>query len=406
MRRFIFLSLSILPLMGNLPADEDQSMISKEEEMPTTIIPEKTKPTLVSFKQPFTGKVTGSRVRLRLQPSLNSLVIREFSPSDLLQVVGEIDDFYAVLPDSSDKGYIFRTYVLDGVVEGSNVNLRFKPDMTSPIILQLQQGDKVQGQLSAENPKWLEVSLPPSVQFYVAKEFVSKEGPISLFQERMRQKGLFSAQLKNLEEATQTELNKPFPEINLSYTKKQLEVLIDKTQKSQPELAARATDILRKMQEKYLQLSVQKKEELIAQAPDEPKEPAIPIPLTPTVTPVSFTKEPTISFFLKEQEKALVQKKIEANEASSQSDLYGKEKKYASLLKGKLVPFERQLKIKPGDFILIDPVTKVPMAYLYSTTVDLIPYEGMNVFLEVAERPNYNFALPAFFVHEIRPQVQ
>lgn len=402
MRRFLFLSLSVLPMLGTLVAEETLPVFSKEVETPALPIPEKPKPSLVSFKQPFTGKITGSRVRLRTQPSLSSFVMREYSPSDLVQVVGEIDDFYAVLPDPSDKGYVFRTYVLDGIVEGSNVNLRLKPDMTSPIILQLQQGDKVQGKLSAENPKWLEVSLPPSVHFYVAKEFISNEGPLSLFKERIRQKEQVLAQLKSLEESTKKELDKPFAAINLSSAKNELETLINTCKKNQPELAGRASTLLRKMQEEYLQLSVQKNDTLIAQAPAEQPAPIAEIPPPqPTSSPA---KEPTVSFFLKEQEQALVQKKIESNEASSQTGLYEKEKKFASPLKGKLVPFERQLKIKPGDFILIDPITKVPMAYLYSTTVDLMPYVGSDVVVEAAPRPDYNFALPAFFVHEIRQQ--
>lgn len=401
MQRFLFLSLSVLPLLGNLVADESLPGVSKEEESSAKSITEQPKPSPVSFKQPFTGKITGSRVRLRTQPSLSSFVIREYSSSDLVQVVGEVDDFFAVLPEPSDKGYVFRTYVLDGIVEGSNVNLRMKPDMTSPILLQLQQGDKIQGKLSAENPKWLEVSLPSSVRFYIAKEFISNEGPLSLFKERSHQKEQVLAQLKSLDESIQSEFNKPFAAINLSSMKNELESLISACKKGQPELAGRAAAILRKMQEEYLQLGVQKNETLIAQAPPEKPTPAIETPLPQPIP--SPAKEPTVSFFLKEQEKVLVQKKIESNEASSQSDLYEKEKKFASPLKGKLVPFERQLKIKPGDFILIDPITKVPMTYLYSTTVDLMPYVGTDVVVEAAPRPDYNFALPAFFVHEVRP---
>ena len=97
MRRFLFLSLSVLPMLGTLVAEETLPVFSKEVETPALPIPEKPKPSLVSFKQPFTGKITGSRVRLRTQPSLSSFVMREYSPSDLVQVVGEIDDFYAVL---------------------------------------------------------------------------------------------------------------------------------------------------------------------------------------------------------------------------------------------------------------------------------------------------------------------
>lgn len=349
-----------------------------------------------NFKQPFTGKINGSKVRLRLQPNLNSLIIRELSSLDFVQVVGEIEDFYAVLPESSDKGYIFRTYVLDDVVEGSNVNVRLKPDMTSPILLQLQQGDKVSGQVCTENPKWIEIPLPSSVHFYVAKEFVSREGPLSTFKERIRQRALFSEKISSIETELKNELKKNFSEINLSSLKKEMESLGEKTKDLFPDLSRKVGDLLKTMQEEYLQKSIQKQEVPIPelQAPIEQK-----IATPPQEIPA---KEPTVSLFLKEQEKALIEKKMGSHECTSQEDLYTKEKKYATPMKGVLVSFDRPLKIKPGDFLLLHPVTKVPMAYLYSTTIDLASDTNMVVMVEVAERPNHNFALPAYFVHTIQ----
>lgn len=46
--------------------------------------------------QAFTGKVTKNKVRLRLQPNLDGPILRELKQGDLLIVVGETDDFYAV----------------------------------------------------------------------------------------------------------------------------------------------------------------------------------------------------------------------------------------------------------------------------------------------------------------------
>src|SRR5690606_31340485 len=61
---------------------------------------------------PFTGQVTRDRVRMRLQPTLESPVIRELDRGDLLVVVNEVDDFYAVSPPTDMKAFIYRTYVL------------------------------------------------------------------------------------------------------------------------------------------------------------------------------------------------------------------------------------------------------------------------------------------------------
>src|SRR6185436_15600633 len=72
---------------------------------------------------PFTGKVKGRKVRLRAQPDLDGRVVRELGGQDMLVVVGEKGDFYAVEPPSGLKAYVFRSFVLDGVVEGNRVNV-------------------------------------------------------------------------------------------------------------------------------------------------------------------------------------------------------------------------------------------------------------------------------------------
>ncbi|MGZ3733102.1 MAG: SH3 domain-containing protein, partial [Parachlamydiaceae bacterium] len=98
--------------------------------------------------EPFTGKITRNKVRMRLQPSLDALILRELSKDDLLSVVGESNEFYAILPPKDTKAYIFRTYVLDDIVEGSRVNVRLEPAIEAPVIAQLNSGDKVEGIIS------------------------------------------------------------------------------------------------------------------------------------------------------------------------------------------------------------------------------------------------------------------
>lgn len=387
MRHFL-----ILPVLMSLHvfAQEDTSIsevsLSTEQATP------------VARLDPFTGKIIGSRVRLRLQPTIDSPVIKEFTSGDLVQVVGEIDDFYVLLPETEQKGYVFRTYVLDNVIEGSNVNVRLKPDMSAPVILQLQQGDKIESTSTKEHAKWVEIELPSSVRFYVAKKFIKNEGTPWLFSQRLKQKKDLLEQLNHLQESISLEFSKTFDAMDFSSIKKDLDALVEQTRAQLPEISKQASSLLKKMQETYFQLSVDAKQHREASKPIE-----LPAPQPLSEEPASAVHEPKVSFYLQEQEKTLVQKRLANREASSCQELYEQEQKNPVLLRGKLVPFERAIKIKPGDFLLIHPTTKVPVAYVYSTTVNLDQYVGTTVSLQAATRPNHDFALPAYFVHIVTP---
>lgn len=387
MRTLFFYGLTSLTILGTAFAEEEFSTPSVQQ---NETQPQKS---TASTLQPFTGSISGSRVRLRLQPTLDSVVLKEFSPRDLVQVVGESDDFYAILPESCHKGYIFRTYILDNSVEGSNVNVRLKPDTGAPVIVQLQQGDKVTGKPCKENSKWLEIELPPSVRFYVAKEFVVKEGPLSIYTERTKLKQDLLDQIQSLNKKITLEFAKPFNEIDPSSIKKELEDILNKAKTDMPEVAKKASWLIRKVEQEYLRLKIQTNTTPPAQEPKQEQ---------PQVTPTPV-KNPSISFSLKEQEQQYIQSKLDSKEVATTDELYALEQKTPVLLKGKIVPFERSLKIKPGDFMLIHPVTKVPVAYLYSTQVDLEPLVGTMVAIEAGERPNHDFALPAYFVYVATP---
>ncbi|MCB1112322.1 MAG: hypothetical protein KDK72_06685, partial [Chlamydiia bacterium] len=120
----------------------------------------------------FTGKITRNKVRLRLQPNLDGHILRELKKGDMLVVIGEQDDYYAVQPTQDQKAYIFRTFVLDNTVEGNHVNVRLEPDVDAPIVAQLNTGDRVDGKVSPQNSKWLEITPPSSARYYISKEYV------------------------------------------------------------------------------------------------------------------------------------------------------------------------------------------------------------------------------------------
>jgi len=95
--------------------------------------------------KPFTGKVKGKKVRLRTQPDLDSAVVKELQKGEYLLVVDETDDFWAVEAPSDLKAYVFRSFILDNVVEGNRVNVRLHPSTDAPVISHLNSGDLIQG---------------------------------------------------------------------------------------------------------------------------------------------------------------------------------------------------------------------------------------------------------------------
>lgn len=148
-------------------------------------------PALVENSQasftPFSGIVTGSKVRMRAYPTLEAHVVRETAQGEMFAVLGETADYYAILPSKGTKGYVFRTFILDGVVEADRVNVRLYPDIEAPVVGQLSAGNTVISSVSEINNKWLEIDLPENSRFYIAKEYLeNKGGSISLLSLRKK----------------------------------------------------------------------------------------------------------------------------------------------------------------------------------------------------------------------------
>src|ERR1700722_15929884 len=102
----------------------------------------------------FAGAITGTKVRMRTQPTLDAHVVRETVDGEMFAVIGETCGYYAITPPKGTKGYVFRTFILDGMVEGERVNVRLYPDIDAPVIGQLNHGDFVTSVISDTNNKW------------------------------------------------------------------------------------------------------------------------------------------------------------------------------------------------------------------------------------------------------------
>jgi hypothetical protein len=261
----------------------------------------------LSAFEPFTGKITRDRVRMRLMPDLTSKILKEFAKNDLVTVVDETEEYFAIKPSPDQKAYVFRSFVLDGIVEANHVNVRLGPDLESPVIGQLKQQDTVEGVICETNPKWLEITPPETVHFFVYKEYIEK--------------------------MTETKEEEPLPSFE-SFT--------------------------------FEEIKEEKKTLLI---------------------PSAFTDKELLVFEKWKEEKN-----------GSLEEFYEEQKKESQLISGIVKPFTAQIYNKPGDFLLLNPITLVPTCYLYSTQISLEALIGKEVTLRVCSRDNHDFALQAYTV--------
>lgn len=370
----------------------------------------------------FTGKVTKNKVRLRLQPNLESRILKELNRGDLIIVEGESEDFYAVRPPLDLKAYVFRSYVLDNVVEASHVNVRLEPDTDAQVIAQLNQGDRVEGNISPLNSKWLEITPPASTFFYIAKDYVENIGDSQLIQTLEKRKNEANALLVSANATIEAELQKPYPEMNMDPAFMQLNQVINHYADFQ-EQNSRAKELIMSAQEQYLHKKISYLEneakkseawksknsqltheikihqEKLSQLEQEiHAKPGIPSNAAPsgmTLEKSEFNTEKMLAWLPIEY--ALYSNWIQEHPGKSMKEFYHEQMQNSMIVQGLIEPYNRNVKNKPGDYILVNKAG-LPIAYLYSTQVNLNEQLGKLVNLKVATRPHNNFAFPAYFV--------
>lgn len=374
--------------------------------------------------EPFTGKITRNKVRMRLQPSLEAPILSEFAKDDLLNVVGESGDFYVILPPKDTRAYIFRTFVLDGTVEGNRVNVRLEPALEAPVIAQLNSGDRIEGVVSPLSSKWLEIAPPASTRFYVCKEYVEKIGNALLMKQIEKRRIESSVLLNSAQQNSEIELQKNYQDINLEGVIIDLNTLI-KEYTDFPKYVERAKTLLSIIQESYLQKKIAYLEAkafaIESQTSDakpvtsetESIKKQDPLPRddsfnqTPRKaasnweTPFDPNKmTPRMALWIP-QERSLYEAWTLTHKNGTPKDFYEEQFGDTVELKGIVEAYSRPIKIKPGDYLLVNSLTNLPIAYLYSTQVDLLKNSGKEVLVHAVRRPNYNFAFPAYYVISI-----
>ncbi len=348
---------------------------------------------------PFTGKVSARKVRMRMQPDVESHIIRELNKNDLISVVGEEENFWVVEPPAGAKAYVFRSFILDNVVEGNRVNVRLEPSLEAPVIGHLNGGERIQGVISALNNKWMEIAPPSHTHFYIAKEYVNYAGGPE-FKEQIDKRRSSAEQLLDATALlSKAELRKSFDEVDFDRICKSFNTIItDYSEFS--EYADQAKEALATFQEAYIQkrishIELQSEEALVAATSSKKffgkgKN-------TPKIGMSDVLVQITDKMKMWEPvEESLYLSWTNVNDSHNIQQFYDDQKLTAETVSGILEPYNSPVKSKPGDFIVRDK--DVPVAYVYSTCVNLQNLVGEKVTFIASPRPNNNFAFPAFYV--------
>lgn len=359
-----------------------------------------------SFKK-FTGKVLGKKVRLRTSPSLDGHIITQLNKGDLLLVLEDQDEFWAVQPPQKMKAYVFRSYILDNTVEANRVNIRLSPNVKAPIIGQLHQGDKINGSIASENNKWLEIDLPSNVHFYVSKEFVGYAAGADYFSSMEKRKKSAAALLEKAYTIYQEEIKTPFEQMSPKTVVDLLQKVIS-DYSDVPSYTDQAKQLIVDLQEKYLEKKMAYLEERSDPIEDVKSEQIFPeIELTKTNTPIqqeeskNFFKIADRMKFWEPVEQSLFNNWATFHNNKTKEDFYSEQRANAIILSGMIESYDRIASNRPGDFILKNK-QNIPIAFLYSTKVNLEDLVGKEVKVLGAPRPNHRFAYPAYFVIDTR----
>jgi hypothetical protein len=359
-----------------------------------------------SFKC-FTGKITANKVRIRAKPDIESRIIHQVNKNDLLLVVGESGDFWAIQPPQGTKAYVFRSYVLDDVIEANRVNVRLEPHIDAPIIAQLQAGDRVQSQICAMNHKWLEIAPPANACFYVSKEYVDKAGGPEYLSAVEKRKKEAADLLNSAFILSEVECKKSYDQMSIQDAVEKFQAVIH-SYIDFPEAVQAAKEGLTALRDAFLQkkityleakteLSESVKEELLAKHQTE-KCDLFDTSLHSTKSKPDHFKNDQAGrlHFWDTIEESLYLSWAAFHTSKKMDEFYQEQLANATVISGKIQSYEHPVRNRPGDFILMGDNT--PVAFIYSTHVNLEQFIGKNITMLASPRPNNHFAFPAYFV--------
>ncbi len=352
----------------------------------------------------FTGKVTGSKVRLRTDADLDSRIITQLNKGSLFLVVGEKRDFYAVRPPINTKFYVFRSYIIDNTVEAHRVNVRLFPSLDAPVIGRLEHKQKIRGEILASNNKWIAISPPENMNFYIAKDYVYNIGRPDYYLASVKKQ---KAASKSTLVASNTSIKKALS----PSTKANIQAFSENPKKEPQNLSSpmNVSEDKKTASVDFSNSNINPSPALIEPANSQAQT------VQTDQDKIAAAKKPNdrLNQQLKDLQKVDMSQKMrrwlktEADIFTSWStfhpeydseDFYKEQLASCLEIEGFLEPFADDIQNKPGDYLI--KAEGLPAAYLYSTTVNLEPYVNHKIKVRVSPRPNNNFAFPAYFVLE------
>jgi hypothetical protein len=360
--------------------------------------------------QSFTGKIIGNKVRMRAAPNLEGAIIEKLNKEDLVLVLDEKENYFAISPPENIKLYVFKTYFTDNVTEADKVNVRLKPNLESPVLGQLSKSQTIQGNACKDNEKWLEITPPKNIHFYVSKEYVKRVGDASYIVFMQERKKEVQKLLNSAFFLAQEECKKNYSEMKMEKAISQFEAII-KGYSDFPNSVKQAKEGLSLLKDTYLQKKISYLETKANISPEEkekvfkevktfekpkPKKPATFDKKTKSLT-LKMTKKMKLWI---SKEKELFTTWSTYHPGKLIEDFYNDQKANAISLTGTIENYDKPIRSKPGNYVLKGE--NIPIAYLYSTLIDLEEHIGKTVTILVSPRPNNNFAFPAYFVNAVK----
>lgn len=340
--------------------------------------------------QPFTAKALGDRVRVRATADLDSQIVHELKKDELVVVVGEKGDFYAVEPQKGTKAYIFRGFVIDNCVEGHHVNVRLAPSRDALVIGHYSTGKKISGTISKTDSKWLEIEPPTSTKFYVAKEYLKYIGNRDMKAIFDGRKEKVAALLEKSNKFASEELAKTFQDINISKVTDNYKTIINEYGEFKAEVKEASTKLL-DIQENYLRKKIAHLENQTLQGPKSTYKPSAVM----TQEQRSYSSKDLMKMW-EPAEEALFKAWATSHLSKDINDFYAEQKRHAKTITGTVEAYRETVFNAPGSYIL--KVGGKIECYLYSTQVDLSQFKDKKVTLSVQPRNNNNFAFSAYYV--------
>jgi hypothetical protein len=234
----------------------------------------------------------------------------------------------------------------------------------------------------------MEIAAPSSVRFYVAKQFIENAGSPDVKAHHDARRQSAHELLESAQHMSVVELSKNYPEIDFDKVKANFETVISDYAEFD-DLTAVAAEDLAALQEQYIdkRLSYNESKASFEQDSLAMQEP-VDSQLLSIVTDKMKLWEPI--------EESLYLSWATINEGRSLDEYYTEQKLASATVSGILEPYTAPVKCKPGDFIIRE--NDLPVAYVYSSQINLQGLVGHKVTLKGSPRPNNNFAFPAYFI--------